>query len=760
MHIRHDPHGHVVDTEMPNPTLINAHHRWPVQISSQLYKPAFRASHASLVIDDLTKHDGKTVLDLPREIRDRIYYFLVQDATQLRLRAWTSNPTTPYNGLLLVCKQLYNETSNTIFAGHVTQYRTDRLTTLPATSSAFLDVRSVNMEIASGLETTTLRGIADSLQAIQLCLQELRIVFLSNEAGLGSTGYIACGKSANDASLMPCTKLALDPAFVLRQLIILRPLIVLRQLRTLIVENADTPLVPAMICKDKSHLVGLSVVSSPQALMHNYSVLGLSPRQLTGLMVGSVPFPNIRVLELSANAVVPAMDILSGAMSALEHLSWRVPSSDFQDRKSTRFRPKLTFYNQTGQIIRALATWNEGLKVLRLCVDLPCGSDHSLPRSIAVGDLEGEIGAYLPRLKSLEYLEIHHACGRGFFRDELVSRLPKRLKRLYISDSMIAVNELVSQTQDRFFTLTHQCQARNPAGHLAAQNNRGLYEDSVTVQPHGYQDREGTVDTVHVSIDWTCGIYDQILSGARACSRLLLEKEDFLETRPGSFDREENLVGESETQHCRDNIPLKTGDLGFISYEYAHPNCENEDECFRDAQYESPRISLLRLNGRLLDREHNMHLLHAQEVGVFGIEPPQMKFAVDDVSETDNYSRHYNIHTGIYDSRSKTDKEEQQATEAVAELATCFQENPSLGDQHWYFGEESAAQAVFAEEPCAVIESIRYKSTIEDVEAPLVSRCKWTAPEYDVPAVGTWPEPVMPRDWRETLPKDAGNRCC
>lgn len=754
MHIVPAYERRVLNTATSSQRLDHTRKMWSDPTSRLIRRPTHPTPPASAAAQCLNEHARNSFLNLPREIRDRVYHFLLRDAIDVRSSVWTANPTSVHDGLLFVCRQLHDETSTTIFAGRVTQHRTDRLTTLPATSSTFRNIRSISIEVAPGLDMTILEGIAQSLQELQLSLQELRLTFLTDNFSLEPTEYITCGKATDDELIAPSRRLTLDPAFVLRQLVVLRKLIVLRQLRTLIVENADTPLVPAMMCKDKPHLTGLAVVSSPQALLHNYGALKLSPGQLRGLMVGPAPFSDLKVLELSANAVIPAMDLLGGAIRSLEHLSWRVPNSDFQDRKSTKFQPKVTFYKQTGHMIRSLATWNQRLKVLRLCIDLPSGSDYSLLRGIAVGDVEGDFRAYLCQLTGLKHLEIHHSCGRGFFRDELISRLPNGLARLYISESMISIDELITQVQHRFFSYAYHYRPQFAVGLTAASSRRARSGNVAKVPACEYPQDDDRIDTIYIGLDESHGMYDQNAATTTTtcvCPRLLSRKEDFLESTLVDLYRGENLIGESKTQHFRDNIPLMTGHLGFITYEYACSEYESEEERFQDPCYESRRISLLKLNGRLLDREHNMHLVHAQERETFGIEPQWLKPAIGDPSESDTYSAHYSIHVGIYDSHLRSDKEERKAQEAMSELAACFQNNTALKEQHWYFGKESAAQAVFRGEPCAHIANIKHKSTVADVEAPLTGRCKWAAPEYDVPAIGTWAEPVMPHGWREKL---------
>ncbi len=138
----------------------------------------------------------------------------------------------------------------------------------------------------------------------------------------------------------------------------------------------------------------------------------------------------------------------------------------------------------------------------------------------------------------------------------------------------------------------------------------------------------------------------------------------------------------------KDYIPFSHSKLGFVGYEYdldlLAPTTDKQE---RDM------MALLKLNARLLDREHNRHL---ETLAGKSIPPKEgaVKELLDDaVSASD-------------DIRSAATSVEVE--ENLKELAEC-----NLGDDNEYFGNEDVAEVVFHHEPVATGGHYSYPVIVE-----------------------------------------------
>ena len=403
---------------------------------------------APLIGDSENSYHKPHFLGLPLEIRENIYDYVVDSLQADRTVSWTTNTITEYDSLPLVCRQLYHETWRRVFNYTVTGQQFGKLLSLPLTKHTFTRVRMLTVEIDHNMDYIRMTGLCEALNALQLSIQELHLLFTGTDLRGVRTSVHGCGnilkwsdQPHQDLLLLGGQRLDEKKFEMFRQLSLLR------QLRVLRVRNANIPLNQGMILVNKPYLKALSVTSDPRSLAHNY--VTVNRRYLKGLMTVMHGVPDIKALELTANAVMPASGIVNKLARQLEHFSWIVPNFDYQIQAESQLPHD--FYEETASLIHILSWQAPVLSTLRLCIDMrgrPCPANAICLRdhNIMAADLQ----QYLPRFAMLEHLEIHYSGGTGFFRDELIKHLPKRLRRLYITDSTIAPDQLVEQVWQRY----------------------------------------------------------------------------------------------------------------------------------------------------------------------------------------------------------------------------------------------------------------------------------------------------------------------
>lgn len=150
----------------------------------------------------------------------------------------------------------------------------------------------------------------------------------------------------------------------------------------------------------------------------------------------------------------------------------------------------------------------------------------------------------------------------------------------------------------------------------------------------------------------------------------------------------QDLIGEDLDRE--DFIPLNYGDLGFVGYEY--------DPRHLESIALELRYALLRINGLLLDREHNRHL--AEHHG------KHIRPRVINVSEKDSSTEDAIREDQIWDAPTPS---------AIQTNASMLQMT-KLALEHEYFGLEDEAEIMFIQEPVIRIEEVTYRTYPHEVE--------------------------------------------
>lgn len=620
---------------------------------------------------------GVRLLQIPQELRDKIYSIIVQQIQQERCTL-EGNPVSKYDGLRLSCRQLHRETATSIFSFAFTSHQLTKIFNLRANRMNFEGIRSVSIEIPFESEAEIFQRVKSFLVCMQLSLQEFRIFFVGADKQHRETSFHGCGNnSGSPYSVSGYVPLLRDEGQdFYQQWNLVRQFTLLRNLRILQIENANLPLIAGMVLNNKPHLKALSITSDPRSLASSFARMpkATAMELCRHMPLRTTAFPRLEVMSLCANSLTDVEGAVNGISPSLRHFSWRVPNADLQP-----FSRQQCFYAMTNRLMQTLSWRAPHLETLRLCISMRERQPRDELTRQEMESVTTEFGHRLPLFPALRHLEIHYRGVNVFFQQELVQRLPPTLSRLYVSDHMISITELAKQVRKRYLNCN--------------------------------EDEDDIVSCVTPQI--CCG----------------------------------------ELRTRKDEVPLSAGALGFINFEYAYTRSNTRPA--RSLDNESTTIKIMRLNGRLLDREHNFHLAaFRSNTGQYGIKPPQEEQTewrpAEYTKETRTASRYIEIYTALYHMEEMKPRKH-EICRNERDLAFCFEATTSGSDWDWYFGGEEEAMTIFEKEPAAKIEDQKQKPEMIEVEVPKCHRCRWASPEFELPAIWSFPLPQLPVDWREQL---------
>lgn len=680
------------------------------------------------VCNSTLTYSDKHLLGLPVELRTKVYEHILTDI-QNSPRLWNRKPSTAYDGLLLVCKQLRFEASEYIFLHRASTIGLPKLLRMLPNKTNVGMLRALNLQISHQADYRTVQCIGTILDKFQLSIQELYISFHGQDLHGNSIAINGCGhvpeSHYNEKFVdLPPSGQDIDRAFTM-----MRQLMNLRNIRVVRLENLNLPVLQAVLFSNKQHLQAVSVVTDPRSQICDFAKLFKHHRDLFRGMLGKAEGkPILRVLELDANAVHPAGSIIPAVSENIHHLSLRIPSYEHQFQAETTGS---SFEQTTGRTIQMLSVRAPSLKTLRLCITRRSRNPNRITFSWETSAISQVLAQYLPSYSSLEHLEIHDSMPDNFYSNKLISVLPYGLKRLYISDRLIGVDDLVKEVRKKYIiglTSEYPCFDLDSDETDIQEENREVDDGTLimSISQRGYLNFCSSDQAKH-------HLTDDVL-----IERSLSKSNDYL--------ADNAMLGEPKA--CRDIIDLNAGKLGFVAFDYEVAADENNDASYRDR--ESSRTKIFRLNGQLLDREHNFHLASTQNTyDTCGIKPKRKHTTSqpDRESETDTASVHPEIQQALYD-MAQLRWHPQYVNDVTKDFDHCFHES-----MEWYFGAEDEAKQVFYNEQSAPVMGQKQKCMLMEVEEKLTKRCRWWAPEYVVPPVGSFPAPVVPRDWRDDIEK-------
>jgi hypothetical protein len=558
-------------------------------------------------------------LGAPADVRLLIYCLMEDDTktTGTSCKDWSSKTQSEYAALRLVSRQVYHELEATEWQHWlVPQNRVNDLSSLhffkdgvrynKATDSLSLDSRSVvlksfhslSLEIPSNASPKTLNLLRIATEVLPL--SELKIYFTGNDLHDNPTrSIISCCLSPENSS----RKLPPSGQRFCERASFINSLAKFVNLETLVISNANLPVTYSQVVNNKPNLRRLSVIpDSRSSLTYDWDAAvqnagnPVLQRHVHGsnIRLDVHNMPPLQELDISANAMVFSSAVVKHALPTLEKLTWIVPDPSHQagDLRGS----DLNWLQQTKSIFEhaAMHSRNIPLKTLRICFE---GSiydpalDANRNDAHEVAYLINSLLCDLQNISSLRNFELHMDYHAKFQTDGLLVAisLGKHLARFFMSEkTIIADNSTIPATR-------------------------------IPTQPDEFEDDLPTTDDHHSATSLPESLTPHHLLVRR------VTEDNFDVCSFSTFDPKSPAFippAQEELAYAKkprtDRI-RRLKRLVFLAYEFtdfdgnavriveasdAEPVLPADDL----PEIDEDRFRLLKLNGRLLDRERNGHL--------------------------------------------------------------------------------------------------------------------------------------------------------
>jgi hypothetical protein len=509
------------------------------------------------------------LLGLPGEVRLAIWRAIHYDILLGSEEVWFKQPSTAWDGLQLTCTQIQIEIADFWPCTIIPQAKVDKAFSQVLSIELLSNFRRLSLELPFNKG----RGFFESL-ALIICglapvLEDLRLFFIGQDKFSVKTFVHGCG-SRRQSKETSSTKLTVEGQYQHELQPIFFTLYFLERLRTLVINNANYPLLQSMIIKHKLQLEYLHISTDPRSILHTKHDLE-GKQQL--VLPPNEGYPPVKVLHISANAAITALQVAAKVSRTLEEVNWTLPDV-------SRQWCAWNWLEQTTALLDHFGTYASKLRTLRICLHAQIYEAHHSEASL-IGGLKD----HLPRLTCLEILELHIDSRADFSGQEIIFAIPDSLKRLYVSEKLISAQKLEDLITKRYLWSNSKIKPTNPF--------EGWTLETLVINDNG---------------GWPVTSQNEASQNARFVPRIVKKhdttREGHWRKRKGRwvFVRTDEIIGEIRTR--ADHIPYRHGKLGFIGYEYdghgEECECDNCDEV---------KLIMLRLNGRLLDRERNSHLV-------------------------------------------------------------------------------------------------------------------------------------------------------
>jgi hypothetical protein len=514
------------------------------------------------------KYGRLHLLGLPGEVRLAIWRTIHYDVMLGSEELWFQHPSTAWDALQLTCRQMHLEIADFWPCTILPRAKIDTAFSQVLSTELLATFRRLSLELPFNKGRDFYERLALSLGGLAQVLEDLRLFFIGNDKFNVKTFVHGCGLPGPGRRTSP-TRLTINGQHQHKLNPLFFVLYFLERLRTLVIKNANYPLLQSMIIKHKLRLEYLHISTDPRSILHkDHDLEGkqqliVSPRE---------NFPPVKVLHISTNAALTALHVAAKVSRTLEEVDWILPDVSYQWHASN-------WLEQTTVMLDHFGTYASKLRIMRICLHAQLYEAHCSEASLI-----GGLKTHLPRLISLETLELHIHSKADFSGSEIVFAIPDSLKRLYVSDSLISPQQLEELIINRYLQSNTKILKYDPQDGWVSEttivndNGRGLVASQNAASPKAGFD-------------------------ARNMQTHKSTREGHRRTRRGRwvFICRDEIVGELPNR--TDYIPYRHGKLGFIGYEY-----DGHGEKCGCGQCDNARLTMLRLNGRLLDREHNSHL--------------------------------------------------------------------------------------------------------------------------------------------------------
>lgn len=206
------------------------------------------------------------LLGAPLEIRRQVWQAITQDVLQNPSGKWFAKPTTEYDNLLLVCRQLFHEITAEYWPlAVVTPNRTPAFLGQTLSFSRLAGFRFLSIQVPFNFGDYG--HLACALLKLAPYMQELRLFFCGSDNYGFQTRLHGCGNLQPGAA-STSQKLLIDGQDWRRRLPLMKSLASLRQLRSLVLSNINMPLLQSVLMLHKPKLEKLHISADPRTTLH------------------------------------------------------------------------------------------------------------------------------------------------------------------------------------------------------------------------------------------------------------------------------------------------------------------------------------------------------------------------------------------------------------------------------------------------------------------------------------------------------------
>ncbi|KAK4946950.1 hypothetical protein LTR10_014092 [Elasticomyces elasticus] len=390
-------------------------------------------SQSATVAPGTVSYTQTHLLGIAQEIRDKILLHVDQDTFNRRREGLGAHPTTGYEALPLVCRQLYHETAASgAWARSVRIVHHNELMQFGSwiinNNHHLTKLRSLTFEIPHNSPPDHFSFYARLLSAESLSgLEELKIFGVGPDQYNTMTSSMAhpCGKHDISLTMTSTKKLPSTGQGWQHRFALLNSLQCLTKLKALTLENLNMPISQAHALKNKPRLERLRIGADPRSALHcdylNYFPIAIFtwPKWLGA--------PPIKELEIDSNGIMTAANTMSRIAPTLEKVSLVIPNNFFQTSLE-----RFDFLVQGANILESLLRDTKKLQVLKLCVH---GAIYETSNTFA--NFMGVFKECLPRLRKLKTLELHIHSESPWLAQEFLHAIPKTVERLYLTDTLV-----------------------------------------------------------------------------------------------------------------------------------------------------------------------------------------------------------------------------------------------------------------------------------------------------------------------------------
>lgn len=197
--------------------------------------------------DDVQGYPDAHLLGIALELRQKIYAYILTDIHS-EPRDWEKVPTSSYDGLRYVCKQLCLEIKDSVFAHLIPKVSLDVVSKLSVNKTNVHKFRSLYLEMGLDFAEWWYFDLSRLLNQFQLSLQELHLIFTGLDELGGKTGLVDCGNHQR-ARVYPMLPLSKKGQGAEKKLKMLRHIVDLRNLTVLQIKNLNFAIPAAIVLR-------------------------------------------------------------------------------------------------------------------------------------------------------------------------------------------------------------------------------------------------------------------------------------------------------------------------------------------------------------------------------------------------------------------------------------------------------------------------------------------------------------------------------